>query len=109
MAAVDDCISAVITSPTATSTSTPSMLPHQTAPEPARTAGRSAGCNRSARPPMPCCRVVNPKSTSPNPESAAPAPDTPPAAQKLDQRTDEDHRQRSGGERDADADERDQP
>src|SRR5215472_8227448 len=50
---------------------------------PARTTGRSAGCNRSASPPMPCCRVVSPKSTSPNPASAAPAPDTRPRPRSL--------------------------
>ena len=32
---------------------------------------------------MPCCKVVNPKSTSPNPASAAPAPDTRPRPRSL--------------------------
>src|SRR6516225_1901551 len=83
MAAVDDCITAVITSPTTTSASTPNKPDHQPAPGPARTAGRSAGCNRSASPPMPCCRVVSPKSTSAKPASAAPAPDTRPRPSSL--------------------------
>src|SRR5262245_4555641 len=83
MAAVDDCITAVITSPTTTSASTPNKPNHQPAPGPARTAGRSAGCNHSASPPMPCCRVVSPKSTSAKPASAAPAPDTRPRPSSL--------------------------
>src|SRR5215831_13067810 len=83
MAAVDDCISAVITSPTTTNTKTPRMPRHHPAPGPARTTGRSAEWNRSASPPMPCCRVVSPKSTSPNPASAAPAPDTLPRPKSL--------------------------
>src|SRR5215510_3935320 len=83
MAAVDDCITAVITSPTTTSASTPNKPNHQPAPGPARTAGRSAGCNHSASPPIPCCRVVSPKSTSAKPASAAPAADTRPRPRSL--------------------------
>src|SRR5215831_3165620 len=70
-------------SPTATSTNTPKSPDHHRASGAARTAGRSAGCNRSASPPMPCCRVVSPKSTSPNPASAAPTPAIRPRARSL--------------------------
>src|SRR5690242_3856262 len=83
MAAVEDCISAVIASPTATSTSTPIAPHHQPVPGPARTAGRSAGCSRSANPPIPSCKTVKPNSTSPNPASAVPAPDTRPRPSSL--------------------------
>src|SRR5579871_482457 len=83
MAAVDDCITAVITSPAATSVSAPSIPGHHPTPGPARTAGRSAGCRRSASPAIPCCRVVSPNSTRPNPASAAPAPETRPPARSL--------------------------
>src|SRR6516164_6933446 len=83
MAAVEDCITAVIASPTTTIASTPSKPDHQLPPGPEITAGRSAGCNRSAKPPMPCCSVVNPKSTSANPASAAPAPDTRPRPRRF--------------------------
>src|SRR5215831_18716731 len=72
MAAVDDCITAVIANPTKINASTPNKLDHQLTPGP-KTVGRSAGCNRSASPPIPCCSVVNPKSTSANPASAPPA------------------------------------
>src|SRR5262245_17615892 len=83
MAAVDDCISAVIASPTATSIRTPIALRHHPVPGPVRAAGRSAGCSRSANPPMPSCKVDNPNSTSPNPAMAAPAPDTRPRPRSL--------------------------
>src|SRR5215467_6033758 len=82
MAAVDDCITAVITSPDTINVSTPTTLDHQLTPGP-RTAGRSAGCNCSANPPIPCCSVVNPKSTSANPASAPPAADTRPRPNSL--------------------------
>src|SRR5262249_5912782 len=78
MAAVDDCITAVMTSPTATRASTPSKLDHHAAPGAASTAGRSAGCSRSASPPIPCCRGVSPNRIKPNPASAAPAAGTRP-------------------------------
>src|ERR1700758_2143449 len=80
MAAVDDCITAVITSPAKTSASTPYEADHHVVPV---TAGRLEGCNCSATPPMPCCRVVSPKSTSANPASAAPAADTRPRPNNL--------------------------
>src|SRR5262249_27751716 len=83
MAAVDDCIRAVIATPTATSITTPIALRHQPVPGPVRTAGRSAGCSSSASPPMPSCKVDNPNSTSPNPARAAPAPDTRPRPRSL--------------------------
>src|SRR5215469_6845559 len=82
MAAVDDCITAVIASPSKINASRPNKLGHQLTPGP-KTAGRSAGCNRSANPPIPCCRVVNPKSTSANPASAPPAADTRPRPNSL--------------------------
>src|SRR5262249_33174357 len=56
---------------------------HHPVPGPVRTAGRSAGCSRSANPPMPSCKVDNPNSTSPNPARAAPAPDTRPRPRSL--------------------------
>src|SRR5262249_16331545 len=83
MAAVDDCITAVMTSPTATRTNTRSKLDHHATPGPASTAGRSAGCSRSASPPIPCCRVVSPNRTSPNPANAPPAADTRPPPSSL--------------------------
>src|SRR5262245_59360437 len=83
MAAVDDCITAVMTSPTATRASTPSKLDHHATLGAASTAGRSAGCSRSASPPIPCCRVVSPNRTSANPASAAPAADTRPRPSSL--------------------------
>src|SRR6516162_3016908 len=82
MAAVDDCITAVIASPTTINASAPNKLDHQLTPGP-KTAGRSAGCNCVASPPIPCCSVVNPKSTSANPTSAPPAADTRPRANSL--------------------------
>src|SRR5215471_13783324 len=82
MAAVDDCITAVMASPATIKIRTPSTLDHQLTPGP-NTAGRSAGCNRSATPPMPCCNVVNPYSTSANPASAPPAADTRPRPSSL--------------------------
>src|SRR6516162_1949776 len=80
MAAVDDCITAVITNPTATRASTPYKPDHHVVP---RTAGKSAGCNCSANPPIPCCKVVSPKSTSANPARAAPAADIRPRPSNL--------------------------
>src|SRR5262249_22252023 len=59
------------------------MPAHQPASGLASTTGRSAGCSRSASPPMPCCRVVSPYSTSPNPASAAPPPDVRPRPRSL--------------------------
>src|SRR5262245_15356081 len=82
MAAVDDWITAVIARPTTINVSTPDKLDHQLAPGP-KTAGRSAGCNCSASPPIPCCSVVNPKSTSANPANAPPAADTRPRPNSL--------------------------
>src|SRR5262245_6857493 len=82
MAAVDDCISAVIASPIPIKASTPTMLDHQRTSGP-NTAGRSAGRSCSARPLIPCCSVVNPNSTSANPAGAAPAADTGPRPSSL--------------------------
>src|SRR5262245_846135 len=82
MAAVDDCITAVIASPNTINANAPNKLDHQLTPGP-KTAGRSAGCNCSASPPIPCCSVVNPKSTSANPASAPPAADTRPRPSSL--------------------------
>src|SRR5215467_6730143 len=82
VAAVDDCITAVITSPNKTNASTPTTLDHQATSGP-KMAGRSAGCSCSASPPIPCCRVVSPKSTSPNPASDAPPADRRPRPSRL--------------------------
>src|SRR5262249_45080664 len=106
---VDDCITAVMTSPTATRTNTPSKLDHHATPGTASTAGRSAGFSRSASPPIPCCRVVSPNRTSPNPANAAPAADTRPPPSSLVKAPNEDHGQRGGCERNAQADQRNEP
>src|SRR5215831_792000 len=82
VAAVDDCITAVITSPNRTNANTPTTLDHHATPGP-KMAGRSAGCSCSASPPIPCCRVVSPKSTSANPASDAPAADRRPRPSRL--------------------------
>src|SRR5215813_4563202 len=82
MAAVDDCIRAVMTSPSTINATTPNQLAHQWTPAP-YTAGRSDGCNCSASPPIPCCSVVNPNSTSANPANAPPAADTRPRPNRL--------------------------
>ena len=51
MAAVDDSITAVITSPTSTGVLRPNARDTQPAPGATRTAGRSEGCKLSASPP----------------------------------------------------------
>jgi hypothetical protein len=58
---------------------------------------------------MPCCRVVSPKSASAKPASTAPAGRYASAAQRFDQRPYEDRRQRAGGGRDANPNERHEP
>src|SRR5262245_29956200 len=82
MAAVDDCITAVIASPATIKVRTANRLDHQRTPGP-KIAGKSAGCNVSASPLIPCCSVVKPKSTSAKPASAAPAADRRPRPSSL--------------------------
>src|SRR5262245_59171993 len=81
MAAVDDCITVVIASPTTIRVSTPSTLDHELRSGP--TPGRSAGRNCSASPAIPSCSVVNPNRTSANPASVPPAADTRPRPSNL--------------------------
>jgi hypothetical protein len=57
MDAVDDCITAVITSPTINQRPEAERADAQPAPSAPRTADRSEGCKLSASLPMPCCRV----------------------------------------------------
>lgn len=60
IAAVDDCITAVMISPATTSDSRPATPGSQPTPSAPRTAGRSNGCNCSARPAMPRWSQVRP-------------------------------------------------
>jgi hypothetical protein len=70
-AALEDCITVVIRTPTSTSIATPAAPLHHPLP---LTAGRSAGCTRSANPAMPPCNTVSPSKSSENPAIAPPAP-----------------------------------
>jgi hypothetical protein len=104
-AAVDDCIMAVITSPTATSANTPTKPDHQPAPDSWKVPrvqpfGQSAHALLQRR--------QSKKHERKSGKGRTRSRHTP-APQKIDQRADEDHRQRGGGKRNAHADECNEP